>query len=152
VDSKDVVDGYIKLYERQMAHYEKSQEIEWRGSFGIWTLLGAAIYWATTTTTVLPLGRWGSVILLLAPLLHGLWLYKMHQSEEFDKRLWARYRKAAREILLKETSAANASLPADEGEYVGLTFRQRMWWIVLELAITFALTTVLVIVVVQQAS
>lgn len=80
LEGKDKLDAYLKLYERQMAHYENTQNVEWRGSFGIWTLLAAAVYWASQNLTAarpVVIDSWLVLALFLVPVtLHGSWLLK----------------------------------------------------------------------------
>jgi len=92
------VDTYVKLYERQMAHYENTQGIEWKVNIGVWTLLVAAIAWASTNTVKISARGWG-ISLVLVVVAHALWLGLMHSSEEEDKRFWCLYRAAAEDAL-----------------------------------------------------
>jgi hypothetical protein len=96
--NEETADRYLRLYERQMAHYERTQEIEWKGSFGVWTLLAAGIAFAVRYPTAVPHDTWRSVLIAVV-LVHAVWLSLIHQSEETDKELWARYRDRAEELL-----------------------------------------------------
>src|SRR5580658_6410202 len=88
----------VDLYKQQMEHYQHTQTVEWKGNFGIWTLLAGAIYLAKEKpTSIEPLYSW--VVLVTAPILHFLWLFMVLRSEQFDKRLWVQYRKEAVELL-----------------------------------------------------
>ena len=81
------LDAALALYKQQMEHYHKTQDVEWKGTFGAWTL-GVAMLWATFQPTFrMGSSRW--VLLVLAiPILHCLWLLKIHNSEEEDKVFW----------------------------------------------------------------
>ncbi len=133
IDAKAKVDSHLKLYERQMAHYENTQGIEWKISIGVWTLLAAAIYWAAQNAAApkpFAVESCLVVVVFLFPLLHAVWLWRIHESEEFDKRLWSRYRTAARAILLSPDH-----VPEDEKES-----KRDVWdklaWIVMESGVT----------------
>ena len=144
MDSKDQLAAYLKLYERQMAHYEATQGVEWKGSFGVWTLLAAAVYLASQNLTAenpVIIDRGLAMVFLLPVAIHGSWLLRMHWSGEFDKKLWSRYRRAAREILLaaNQANAAAQVLPSDEEEYRGLGFWRRAWWLALQVGVTAGL-------------
>jgi len=132
---KDRVEAYLKLYERQMAHYENTQGIEWKVNIGVWTLLAAATVWASdntaTTTTIPAWGWWVAVLLVVAG--HWLWLWLMHRSEEEDKKFWCQCRTEAWKIL------GAASLPAWEGR----PWWKEALWLISEVGVTAAMAIVL---------
>ena len=137
IEDKDNVDAHVRLYERQMAHYENTQSIEWKVTFGIWTLLAAAIYWAAQNAFRLGLDSRLRILLLAFPVLHAVWLCRIHESEEFDKRLWARYRTAARAILLSPTE-----VPKDERESTR-NYLDEWTWILMEAGVTLMMALAL---------
>ena len=118
MSQNDRVEAYIELYRQQMDHYHKTQQVEWKGNFGVWTLLAAAIYLASekpiaanhciVAAIIVPF-----IVVVVAVSVHGWCLYKIHCSEECDKKYWARYRREARLLLLP----GGGRLPADENEY-----------------------------------
>jgi len=136
----DKLNAYLKLYERQMIHYERTQDIEWRISIGVWTLLAVAIGWAaqhaSTPANAMTDSRIADVAFLV-PFIHALWLWRVHASEGFDKRLWSRYRLAARTILLRPEA-----VPEDEKERAR-GFWDEVAWLGLEVGVTVLMTVVL---------
>jgi len=136
----DKVNAYLMLYERQMAHYEKTQGVEWKVSVGVWTLLAAAIGWAAqharTPANALTDMRIANLAVLL-PIIHTLWLLRIHASEAVDRRLWSRYRTAARTILLRPEA-----VPGDERER-GRSVWSEVAWLALEGGVTALMTVVL---------
>jgi hypothetical protein len=137
----DKVEAYVRLYERQMTHYEKTQDVEWKINIGIWTLLGAAIFWAAQNKAASkPIPVEHCLIVAVAitlVIVHALWLRRVHASEEFDKRLWSRYRREARMVLLEASP-----LPSDE-EHSERDELDKWTWIALEAGITIAMASVL---------
>ena len=116
------IDTYLRLYERQMTHYEKTQEVEWKGSFGIWTLLAAGIALASSTEARSHLGVsasswWLWMFSPVAAALQWLWLCLVHESEEEDKKLWCEYRNNAVELLGGKKTCYKGRPPGKE-----------MWW------------------------
>lgn len=147
MDDAAKVDACLRMYERQMTHYEKTQDVEWKGSFGVWALLAAAIYWAAQNAakgSPLHVDRYLVNAGYLVAAVQALWLLLIHNSEAFDKRLWSRYRRAAREIL----SARGARRDEIERPEGGL-WRRLAWivgrlpWIALEAGVTFVMASVL---------
>jgi hypothetical protein len=33
----------VTLYKQQMEHYHKTQDVEWKGTFGAWTIVAVAV-------------------------------------------------------------------------------------------------------------
>ena len=97
MDDETRVGAYLRLYERQMSHYEATQGVEWKVSFGVWALLALAIRWAAEHSALLPVTWAGAAYMV--PIAHSLWLMLIHRSQETDKGLWARYRAKAEEVL-----------------------------------------------------
>lgn len=135
-DQPDVnvkLDTYVKLYERQMTHYENTQGVEWKVTIAMWTLLAAAISWTAQYPGVLRgfLGPYRLAVFVF-PVFHALWLFRVHDSEQFDKRLWVRYRTAARVMLSLD------AFPDDE-----TVSERRTWdevgWIAMEAGTTLVL-------------
>ena len=134
-------EAYLRLYERQMTHFEKSQELEWKIGFGIWTLLAAASFWAVqnrSATKPIVLDHWLLLLVFALAPIHAFWLWRVYESKAFDKKLWTRYRFEARSLLL-----APASVPKDEWESER-DLRSAVVWLVLEAGITIVLAIVLV--------
>jgi hypothetical protein len=142
LSDKDKVDAYLTLYARQMDHFEKTQSIEWQVTIGVWTLIAAAIAWAHSLTNA-ELGSGTHavlrIVLLVIPLFHLVWLILLRGSKSFDKRLWTRYRAAARALLL-----APDTVPTDETRS-----EPRIWvtvtWLVLEFSVTLMLVFILLV-------
>ena len=121
----------VDLYKQQMEHYQHTQTVEWKGNFGIWTLLAGAIYLAKDKFPVIP-HPYSWVILIGTPALHCLWLFMVLQSEQADKKLWVRYRKEALELL--------RGAPARPDETVSKRGTLRtIVWLTSEVGVTFAL-------------
>ena len=120
----DAVEAYVRLFERQMAHYENTQGIEWKVSIGIWTLLALAIKWASEISRGVP-GWW---LVFLVPLAHGV-----HWSEESDKTLWGQHRAAALAALGDTKATASPT--------------RRWWkellWLLPVIAVTFVMAWIL---------
>ncbi len=145
--NEDKLKAYVDLYKQQMLHYEKSQDVEWKGSFGVWTLLvgGVFLAWQNFGSENPALfNPWIALVIAGLPvLIHFFWLFKRHKFEEFDKKLWSRYRAEARTILLTSEADGDAKLPDDELEYQGLSFLDRLKWLVLEVGVTLGLALTL---------
>lgn len=95
------VEAYVKLFDRQMTHHENTQGIEWKVNIGVWTLLAAAVVWASknlVAARAIPCWGW-TTALLLAVAAHALWLGLVHASEEADKKGWLGYRADAETVL-----------------------------------------------------
>jgi hypothetical protein len=131
---KDRVDGYLKLYAQQMAHYESTQSIEWKVSIVIWTLLALGVAWATRDINYARLvaaSTW-TWLLSLAVVAHATWLWLIHASEEKDKELWCMYRASAEKLLgIKETGNGERS------------WHRTALWILLEAGVTAGIAAVL---------
>jgi hypothetical protein len=98
MEEKEQVQAFISLYKQQMERYGKTQDIEWKGNFGVWALLAGASYLAAKEPVTLSRCTTG-VVLLLTVIVHGGWLLNVHSSERFDKRLWVEYRRRALDII-----------------------------------------------------
>jgi hypothetical protein len=146
-DRQAIADSYLRLYERQMAHYEKTQDVEWKGSFGVWALLAAAIYWAAQNAAKLPPAHVDRCLVsggYVVAALHAVWLWLVHDSEAFDKRLWSRYRRAAREMLSTTGVRRDEIEPEIRGFWKWLVwFLRRLAWIALEAGVTLVMASVL---------
>jgi hypothetical protein len=129
---------FVDLYKQQMEHYQHTQTVEWKGNFGIWTLLAGAIYLAQQKSpSIDPLYACG--VLAIAPLLHFLWLLMVLRSEQFDKTLWVRYRKEAVEILRGRPALLDETV-SERGKL------RTCIWLVCEVGVTVALCIALVLV------
>jgi hypothetical protein len=129
---------FVDLYKQQMEHYQHTQTVEWKGNFGIWTLLAGAIYLAKDKVpTIRPL--YALVVLVVAPALHLLWLFMVLKSEQADKTFWVRYRQEALEIL--------RGTPALPDETVSKRGKLRTFiWLASEVGVTVALCVALLFV------
>jgi hypothetical protein len=136
LDEKDKVDAYLRLYDRQMTHYESTQGIEWKISVSIWALLATAIVLAAQRTAP-PIGPALAPAVFLLPLIHAAWLLLIQGSERHDKKLWMRYRAAALSLVLSP-----APLPSNEAERDTSPFRKIVWF-VLEAGVTCVMAAIL---------
>lgn len=127
----DRVNALLDLYREQMEHFRHTEQIEWKGNFGVWTLLAGAIYLSAKESIRIDL-RWPLPLLGIAWLSHAFWLYKIHRSEVFDKELWTRYRAEALRLI------RNTPVHPDEQPW-----KRRWWeelmWLVSEIVLTFLL-------------
>lgn len=142
MDDKERVQAYISLYKQQMERYTKTQDIEWKGNFGIWTLLAGAIYLAATRPTTISRPLAGSVLIVLTAL-HCGWLWAVHSSGEIDKGLWVEYRGKAL-LLLDARSSASSKHKRP--------FWKELVWLCLEVGVTAVLSLILYAVLFWQAS
>lgn len=94
MDPKDTVQLYINLCKNQMDRFTQTQVVEWKGNFGVWTLLAAAAYLVAKEHVHVPLCL-AAVLLLLLNAAHIGWLKFIHDSEQFDKKLWVHFRTEA---------------------------------------------------------
>jgi hypothetical protein len=132
---KDKVEANLRLYDRQMTHYESTQGIEWKVNVGVWTLFAAAIAWAAANhdaASRIPACGW-LIALALAVLMHGRWLWLVHDSQEKDKELWCHYRGHAEKAIPQEIKC----------HYTKRTRGREAWWLVSEVGFTFAMAAVL---------
>jgi hypothetical protein len=83
MEEKDKVEAYISLYKQQMERYGKTQDIEWKGNFGVWALLAGASFLAAKEPVTLSHCTTG-LVLWLTVVVHGIWLHNIHSSERFD--------------------------------------------------------------------
>jgi hypothetical protein len=123
------VAAYLRLYERQMTHYEKTQDVEWKGSFGVWTLLAAAIVWAMKNRAAVPEDMWRPVLIGVV-LVHALWLVLVHQSEETDKELWSRYRDSVEALLGRTAPTRRFAWWRNLGRALSWLMRRALWLMV----------------------
>lgn len=129
-DDKARVDGYVQLYKQQMEHYHKKQDMEARGSFGVWTLLGASIYLTVEKSLKVPMClAVPALVVLLA--VHFYWLWRLMVSEGRDRSIWNDYRQKADNLLDGKPSAEAPG----SGE--------RPTWALLEAGVTLALSILL---------
>jgi hypothetical protein len=124
-----------------MERFRQTQAVEWKCNFGVWTLLAGAIYFVAQHPINIR-SCIALVILSVFVILHGCWLYKIHQSEQFDKVLWVRYRKEALRLL-----------HGDSGVYEDETkskrsFRDEATWLLMEVGITLLLCALLLSVLI----
>lgn len=129
------VDAYIALYKQQMERFGKTQEIEWKGNFGLWAFLAGAIYFISDKKEFsLPLGA--SVGILLAIIvIHWAWLKAVHRSQEVDKKLWVQYRGKAIRILQPEGIS-----PEDGAVWVKRPWYRELFWLCMEVGMTVMLS------------
>lgn len=129
---------FFELYKQQMEHYRHTQIVEWKGNFGVWTLLAGAIYLAKDKFLVIP-HPYPWLILIGTPALHLLWLSMVLQSEQADKKFWVRYRKEALELL--------RGGPAMRDETISHRGKLRtIIWLVSEVGVTLALSALFVMI------
>jgi hypothetical protein len=114
MEDKDRVNAYIDFYKQQMEHYHKKQEMEARGSFGVWTLLAAAIYLVVEKNVYVSF--WVAVPAVAAVLaIHFFWLWRLRKSEGIDREMWVNYRDKAEHILEPgQPTGPDASFAASE--------------------------------------
>lgn len=133
MNDKERAEIYLSLYRQQMERYCKTQDVEWKANFGVWTLLAGAIYLAAKDTVAIS-GCLTAVILIGLVSVHCAWLLAMHRSENFDKRLWVQYRGKALRL-------------ADPDHHGSDDFRRDWWaeviWLLLEVGMTIMLSVVL---------
>jgi hypothetical protein len=132
MEEKEQVQAYISLYKQQMERYGRTQDIEWKGNFGVWALLAGASYLAAKETVTLSRLTTGTV-LLLTVIVHFGWLLNIHNSERFDKRLWVEYRRWALDIIR----------PGHGEEPFRHSWLKEFVWILLEVGMTTILSLVL---------
>jgi hypothetical protein len=132
MDDKDKVQAYISLYMQQMERYNKTQDIEWKANFGIWTLLAGSIYLAAKERVIVSPCLTAIVLAVLVSVHFG-WLLAIHSSEAFDKKLWVKYRNDA--LLLVHSGA---KLVPDVRPW----YREPLW-VLLEVGMTAVLSLVL---------
>jgi hypothetical protein len=136
------VEALLKLYEKQMEHFQHTQSIEWKGNFGLWTALGGAIYVVTKSHYVVSHQWWAIIILVvfIVPVgLHLWWLSKVHASEDYDKIFWSRYRAEA----LQAIRGSAYQLYRDEWPYPGREKWQKKRWLAVEVGVTLLLCALL---------
>jgi hypothetical protein len=137
VDEKRV-EAFLSLYKQQMEHFHQTQGIEWKGNFGIWTLLAGAVYFAGQRSIGIP-HLFAVIALTLLILIHGCWLFKVHSSETEDKKFWARYRGEALQLI-----RGNQSLKEDEEEKkTKRSYSTEFIWLFLEVGVTILLCALL---------
>jgi len=73
IGDKERLETCVELYKQQMDHYHHTQEVEWKGTFGAWSMGAAAV--AATFGQGLSV-RW------------GLWVWFTNQV--ISKLTWAR--------------------------------------------------------------
>ena len=130
MDYEKRVAAFIEIYKQQMQRFHQTQQVEWKANFGVWTLLAGATYLAVHQKSVNVSPTVAGTILVIIVVVHFAFLYKIHQSELFDKRLWVRYRQEALTLL-----RTNSLIHEDEKH----TPRSRLTegiWLSLEVGIT----------------
>lgn len=125
------IEAFISLYKQQMERFHQTQQVEWKGNFGVWTLLAGATYLAKEATVPVSLCIVLPVLFLLC-VFHGAWLWKIHNSERVDKMFWVRYRREALE-LLRESNVHRDETHEEIGKL------QKLIWLSLEMGITVIL-------------
>ena len=137
-DKATQLETCLTFYKQQMEHNHQTQQVEWKGTFGAWALLAAALGLSFQSQSSFRFNSWVAsittffVFMLVA--VHARWLWKIHLSEEIDKELWAEYRRMAHVF---------AELPTPLHNYKARTMRDKIEWISLEAGITFILALVL---------
>jgi hypothetical protein len=133
MDEAKRAQGFLELYKQQMQRFKETQGVEWKANFGVWTLLSATILFVSEHPVTVP--RWAAILVCGTAFLgHGCWLFMIHMSQQFDKRLWVRYRQEAL-LLLREP----AFLYFDELE----SDRREWLWLVVVLWLTGLLSLML---------
>ncbi|SRR6266851_7077356 len=135
--------AFIALYKQQMTRFNQTQQVEWKGNFGMWTLLAGAIYLAKEKSLSLSFCA-AAIPLFVVTLLHFWWLYKIHQSEKIDKMLWVQYRHEALEILRHGEHA----IPAETDS--GRSLAQDLSWLLVEVGITILLCAMVLLVLAKR--
>jgi hypothetical protein len=137
--------AFIAWFKQQMERFNQTQQVEWKGNFGVWSLLAGAIYLAKDKSITIAANFPCLAVIILAVvfLCHLVWLLKIHDSQRVDKRLWVRYRGEALTLL-----RGGAALRKDETESER-TFLQEATWLTTEAGITLVLC-VLVFILLQQ--
>lgn len=140
MEDKERVEAYISLYKQQMDRFSKTQDIEWKGNFGIWALLAGAIYLAAKEPINIPLSVAGIVLIVLV-LVHLGWLSAVHYSERCDKRFWVEYRRRTLDII-----QPNHGEPPFKYSWIREAF-----WILLEAGMTLILGGLLFAILIWRA-
>jgi hypothetical protein len=137
MSDKEKVEAYISLYKQQMDRFGKTQDVEWKGNFGVWALLAGAIYLASGKEGAsVPLSV-AAPILLLVIVIHLGWLKSVHRSEEVDKRLWVQYRGKAIRLLQPVVT------PDDGADWIERPWYREVFWLLLEVGMTAILSAAL---------
>ena len=141
MDEDKRVQAFIDLYKQQMERFRQTQEMEWKANFGLWTLLAGAIYLAKEKIIAIPTCP-AAFFLLLVLGVHFGWLHRIHASQQFDKKLWVRYRREALSLLRvgQDSAVLEDEKQWETGLWTELTWRS------LELGITLLLCAVLFII------
>ena len=84
-----------------MDRFTQTQAVEWKGNFGVWTLLAGAAYLVAKEHVYVPLYL-AAALLLLLNAAHVGWLKFIHDSEQFDKKLWVHFRTKALQAIPTE--------------------------------------------------
>lgn len=134
------VRAFIDLYKQQMERFRQTQALEWKATFGVWTLLAGAIYFISQHPIRIPLCAAG-IGLSVFVIIHWLWLRMIHQSERVDKKFWVRYRMEALRLL-----RGGSGVFEDETEWKINSSDQAIWSTMI-LSVTFLLCAVLFYVV-----
>jgi hypothetical protein len=133
MDEKVKVEAYISLYKQQMDRFSKTQDVEWKGNFGVWALLAGAIYFASGKDGISISLIWVAAILTVLFFVHLGWVFTVHSSERDDKERWDRYRGKALDILW----------PGHGEEPFKYSRWKEVWWLLLEGGMTLLLCTAL---------
>ena len=128
------VDAYLALYENQMENYRSKVNLEWRVSFGAWTLLVALIYVASSQS--LRIGN-SAYFVFSVPVLHILWLYFIQRTQDYDKTLWVAYRQR----ILQALDGSDTTIPGSE-PWEGKPVAKYLQWFLLEAGVTVILSFV----------
>jgi hypothetical protein len=138
MDEEKRVRAFIELYKQQMERFRQTQEIEWKANFGLWTLLAGAIYLAKEKIIAIPTCLI-TISLLFVFFVHVGWLQRIHGSQQFDKKLWVRYRGEALSLL---RAGQDPEVLEDEKHWQTNRWTE-LTWRALEVGITFLLCAVL---------
>lgn len=120
-EQKARLDTCVEFYKQQMEHYHRTQAVEWKGTFGAWALAATAVALTFHRDVAFRPGAWVWFVLLI-PICHAVWLWKIHDSEEEDKWLWVKYRNEASTIVGI----------VDKKEYTGRSLWVEASWIATE--------------------
>lgn len=112
----------IVFYKQQMEHYHKTQEVEWKGTFGAWALAASAVALTFRNGFTFHPGCWVGLVLFV-PACHAAWLWLIHASEEKDKKLWGYYRNEASKLVNLEEKYKN---------YNGRPVASELLWVAIE--------------------
>lgn len=133
-EQKARLDTCVEFYKQQMEHYHKTQEVEWKGTFGAWALAASAVA-LTFQEGVSFRSGWWLLLAVLVPACHITWLRLVHASQEEDKKLWTYYRNEASVLV---------ELHEKYKDYAGRHGWREFFWIATEAGPTLALVGIFI--------